>query len=381
MSKNLKPEELQNFLNQNEIPKIKGKPKTFLGIAKQPHYENVLSNIYAFFFNVFEEHGFKDLFIKSLLELIQNSKLNKENITLTDFDIITEFYTIGEGRIDLLLSNDKQAIIIENKVYHYLDNDLDDYWNSVQSTNKVGVILSLHHISRSNYSEYENASNYINITHIELLECIKKNIGTYLLQASEKYTVFLKDFIQNMKNLSSTIMNEKEIDFYFNNQQKIRETKVFSEGVENHVKAEIEKAGNILNGVVLSSPRANSNMNSRIRCFVSQKNKNLMITVGFDYLLTGENKLYLIVELQNEALVNREKYKQIDFSEDELQISFSENFRTTNYNWSHFAIKEYILLAKDIHQLSSFIMRKLEEDHLLSIFKKIERILDNSEVK
>ena len=43
---------LQHFINQNDIPIIKGKPKTFLGIAKQPHYENVLSNIYAFYFDV-----------------------------------------------------------------------------------------------------------------------------------------------------------------------------------------------------------------------------------------------------------------------------------------------------------------------------------------
>jgi hypothetical protein len=54
-------EQLQTFLNQNEIPKIKGKQKTFLGIAKQPHYENVISNIYAFYFNVNEVHKFKSL--------------------------------------------------------------------------------------------------------------------------------------------------------------------------------------------------------------------------------------------------------------------------------------------------------------------------------
>ena len=52
-------EQLQTFLNQNEIPRIKRKPKTFLGIAKQPHYENVLSNVYAFYFNIEENHLFR----------------------------------------------------------------------------------------------------------------------------------------------------------------------------------------------------------------------------------------------------------------------------------------------------------------------------------
>ena len=36
--------ELEAFLQKVAIPKIKASPKTFLGIAKQPHYENVLSN-------------------------------------------------------------------------------------------------------------------------------------------------------------------------------------------------------------------------------------------------------------------------------------------------------------------------------------------------
>lgn len=377
---NLVLSNIQNFLNQNKIPKIKGKPKTFLGIAKQPHYENVVSNIYAFFFNIYEVHNFKDLFIKSLLELIKQSKLGntKKNLidTFSNFDIFTESLTIKKGRIDLLLTSPENAIIIENKVYHHLDNDLDDYWDSVENKNKVGIILSLKYISKSNYSEFENASNYICITHKKLLLQVQKNIDSYLDEANDKYIVFLKDFIQNMMNLSTTLMNEKEIEFYYDSQQKIRDAKAFFENVESHVKAEIEIAGNNLNGVNLNSPRANSNMSNRIRCFVSQKNKDLMFTIGFDYLLTGENKLFLIVEIQNEALKNREKFRKINFTQDELKVCFSDNFKTTKHNWTHFALKEYILEAKNLHKLSDFILDKLESDNFISVFKKLEDFLE-----
>ena len=57
---------LKQFLSEAQIPEIKTKPKTFQGIAQQPHFENVISNIYGFFFNVEEEHDLKDLFINSL---------------------------------------------------------------------------------------------------------------------------------------------------------------------------------------------------------------------------------------------------------------------------------------------------------------------------
>jgi len=123
---------LEDFLDHNVIPKIKRRPKTFLGIAKQPHYENVMSNIYAFYFKVEEVHGMHDLFITSLLEIINESKLGsiKKVNEISDFEVETEVSTKKGGRIDLLLSSQNHAIIIENKVLHNLKNDLEDYLTS-----------------------------------------------------------------------------------------------------------------------------------------------------------------------------------------------------------------------------------------------------------
>ena len=98
---------LQEFLDTAEIPVIEPKPLTFLEIAKQPHYENVLSNIYAFFFDVNAEHGFKELFISTLVAL----RMKKLGLTSSkfegfyDFNIETEYFTKKRGRIDILLHN------------------------------------------------------------------------------------------------------------------------------------------------------------------------------------------------------------------------------------------------------------------------------------
>ncbi len=128
-----KLQELKSFLDNNTIPKPKKRPKTFLGIAKQPHYENVLSNIYSFFFNVNEVHKMEDLFIKSLLEVALEKGVSKDFSSFYDFNCATEVGTTKGGRIDLLWSNGRQSIIIENKVYHHLNNDLEDYWKSTRT--------------------------------------------------------------------------------------------------------------------------------------------------------------------------------------------------------------------------------------------------------
>lgn len=364
--------QLEEFINQNDIPTIKKTPKTFLSIAKQPHYENVLSNWYAFYFDVNEEHQMGDLFISSLITLINNSSLPKDEDLFENFegfDVTTEFGTENQKRIDILLQNNTQAIIIENKVYHHLNNDLDEYYNEIDVPEKIGIVLSLYPISDIQHP------NFINITHSKFLQTVMSNLGNYVLNAKDKYVIFLKDFFQNILNISTTIMEQEKLKFYFDNKAKINQLVGFNNAIKKHVKAEVEKAGRILEGVELYSGRKNSDMDRRYRYYVSKNNRNLLFVVIFNKLFREESTIQLIVELKNETLKDREQYRNINFSDKELSISFTNNFTKTNYNWAHFAIKEYKIGSEEISKLSSFILQKLEDDGLMSIFKKLESYL------
>lgn len=384
-------EQLQTFLNKNEIPKIKGKPKTFLGIAKQPHYENVLSNIYAFYFNVNEVHKLKDLFVTSLLACIK-TKLEEQNIEkealqcFYDFDVETEFSTNKGGRIDILLSNSEQAIIIENKVYHHIkNNDLDDYWYSVKimpndNNNKVGVVLSLHPIAQSVYNGFENSKHYINITHLELLEEVMSNSGNYVMQASEKYFTFLKDFYQNIINMSKPVMEQKELEFYFKNQKEINQLASFKFSVRDHIANEIEKAGHTLgdseDNMKLHIPKASSTLNKRVRYFKSPNNENLMIAVVFDEMLTKKKELYLIVEFTHSLLKNRERYEAIEFDDEEKLVLAKDFYSNTNNRWAHFASRPFHVDDNLLKDISGFVLKQLEDSKLLSIYKKLNQFLE-----
>ncbi|MGJ8734691.1 MAG: PD-(D/E)XK nuclease family protein [Cellulophaga sp.] len=370
-------EHLQTFLNQNDIPKIKGKPKTFLGIAKQPHYENVLSNIYAFYFNVNEEHQLNDLFVTSLLDCIKESKLASAKETLQtfyDFDVETEFTTLKGGRIDLLLSNKEQAIIIENKVYHHLNNNLKDYWESIKvlDNNKIGVVLSLHPISNIKHSDF------INITHLQLLNKAMHKLGKYLLNANDKYVVFLKDFYQNTINLSHPFMEKDTIDFYLKNQSRINDIFILKASFKKHIASELVKAGQTLENLNPLEPNNNSHQNGRLVYYISPKNANLFFTILYEDLLKEGKTIIIKIEFQGVLLNNRGVYKKdIDFTQEE-EANYAEHFETTNLNFAHFMQKEYELSNHDITNLSSFIQERLEDDHLLSAFRKIELFLASS---
>ena len=57
---------LEEFTKIGVLPKRK---ETFMTISGYPHYENVVSNILKFFFED-NEHGMKNLWVRSLLETV-----------------------------------------------------------------------------------------------------------------------------------------------------------------------------------------------------------------------------------------------------------------------------------------------------------------------
>ncbi len=128
----------------NTIPKTKRK-RTFMEISGYPHYENVCSNILQFFLNPTNEHELYDLVLISLSKLAQiglYTEYYQGNISVQ-----REVETINGGRLDLLIITKNYVIGIENKVFHFLDNDLKDYEDTIKAyctEDKIPINIILH---------------------------------------------------------------------------------------------------------------------------------------------------------------------------------------------------------------------------------------------
>jgi hypothetical protein len=364
---NYRLEELRNFLLETDIPKVTERPLTFLGISKQPHYENVWSNIYAFFFDIKAEHNLKDLFIQSLLELI-NKNTGERFHFKSLFEINREYPTNNNGRIDILLSNEKEAIIIENKVYHNLDNDLQDYWNSVEQEKKQGVILSLRKMNKSQI----NHSKFIGISHLDFLECVINNLPKYFSNVNEKYMIFLKDFYQNIINITKP-MDKKIINFFYENQEKINRIKAVRDDYIRYIISEVEQARLGINEELQSY----ANRNEEFRYYLCPNEGNLMITIYFADLFTEKKELLLIVEIQNELLEQKEKIKNIEFNDKEKPY-IKEDFYKSNGSWAHFAFEIVKPTDEDLLKLGGFISNTINNSTILDIYRKLKKVLVNN---
>lgn len=230
-------QDFEELVEWEELNKpIEKKEPTLFEIAGFPHFENVISNFYSYYFDITQSHGFDNLFITSLLNLIAKKSGKVFSFNIKAFNAYREVRTQKGGFIDILLTEGDTgedykpkekygaAIIIENKVNANVYNDLADYYNSVNSTNKIGVVLSIKPYASPN-------KEFISITHNELISEVTSQAISYLLNASEKQIAIFKDFIKNLQSYSQNqqmkLEMDKHVEFFFTNGTKV--TQLFKE--------------------------------------------------------------------------------------------------------------------------------------------------------
>jgi hypothetical protein len=208
-------EQYLELLNEFEsLPKEMSSASIF-DIAGYPHYENVASNILAFFLNPNNEHDLGQLMLSSLLNLAAANETNQSNVQVS-----REAYTINGGRIDILIETDNQLIGIENKIYHYLANDLEDYGKSLDKwaqPNQLTVVKIILGIRKD-----QESFDFICITYEELFSKVKERLGSYASTSSQKWLLYLIDFMSTIEKLKGDNMKFNENDkFFIKNEDRV----------------------------------------------------------------------------------------------------------------------------------------------------------------
>jgi len=239
--------ELQNSyksLLDAALPSVEIPDPTFFNISGSPHYEDVISNWYAFFLDTSNPHDLKTLFITSLMECYVEKSGTSSLVFAIENTKVQRERMVGLKRIDLLVYDEaivtekttaekdatvyRSAFIIENKINATLYNDLGLYYNGIAADNKYGIVLSIIPITTGH-------ADFVNIMHQQLMERVTANIGKYMVKANAKYLILLKDFIQQIQSFTKTVNMKDTIDFYFENALKINSLIKLKEDAVNYI--------------------------------------------------------------------------------------------------------------------------------------------------
>lgn len=208
--------ELEDFLRTASWPPALEWRPTFFSIAGFPHYENVLSNVYQFFFNTASPHGLGTLCTEALLDVVGEAKKRSDcpwkRPDLRRVNALRELQT-SSGRLDLLLHNGQEkadwtststTLLIENKVYHGLFNDLGEYYKFVAegttATSITGIVLGL----KREVVPAQWQDDWIAVTHLEWGLAVEKRLGALVYRAEPRYVTLLLELIENIKRMSNS---------------------------------------------------------------------------------------------------------------------------------------------------------------------------------
>ena len=213
--------ELQDLLDAFDELNIKEREgPSFMEIAKFPHWENVWSNILAFYMDPNEVHTLYDLVLKSIL---QAAKISESTTGIGKVLVRTEESTETKKRIDIVVEADRFVLGIENKVNAPLYNKLSDYSTKLDQLAKSGNVTNVYKIVLSKNLTKPTAG-FVSVRYVDLIRCIKNNIGDYLEYANSNYLLFLLDFIKNIQKQIDTggMGDNKEVtDFILKNAESV----------------------------------------------------------------------------------------------------------------------------------------------------------------
>ena len=183
-----------------------------MDVAGFPSRENVCSNILAFYLNPAEEHGMGDLLLTSLFRMCG---LKKEEFPPTEqVRIQREYGTDERKRIDLVISHPDFTIGIENKIYHWLANDLEHYAGQLTqltagSHEPHKIVLGLHPIPGL------LSGGFHSHTYRDFWTHVRKGLGPRINSANPKWLTHLIDFMANTENLTGSTFEIKPTDRFF----------------------------------------------------------------------------------------------------------------------------------------------------------------------
>lgn len=211
-------DEIQNLINRfRAFPDIKRKP-SFLEIAGFPHRETVWRNIFAFFFDPTECHGFKDLFLRSFFDAL--GKQDQDTGNFGSMEVSTECETEKGNRLDLLIRCHEFTIGIEMKVNAPLDNDLDDYGKLIAPKKPTGKAFKVV-LSNTACKPY---ADFVNLLYADLIPAIKQQLDNYVSAADPEYTPFLINFLNHITSYiggNAMSIDPKQLQFMLANRVEI----------------------------------------------------------------------------------------------------------------------------------------------------------------
>lgn len=358
-------EDMQRQITELFKYSVSDRPKftpDFFSISEYSHYEDVLSNWYAFFFSTKGEHGFGRLGVQALLDLIQ---VKAPGSLISGFmehnvDCRREVKTKKGNYIDIVLYTEEinintfeEAILIENKVHHIVNNNLKDYYDSIKTTSreqKGAVLMTLWPYLKP------LPEGYVNITHSQFMRHVLQLLPQYWQGCNEKYLIYLKDIEQNIQRLTSEMQMNTNIRFYVENTRQFHAMQQVAKEAADFVYGQIKQAAAKLE-------LGYSGTVEDYRHIWQEGIKHIYYTVLLHDFFQDGKTIHVVIELwDKKALGLMDAYNAVCEKIESEQHVNRKPVYDGKANYRYYAWATYTFTPDQIENLSEILATGIKED-------------------
>ena len=359
-------EQLQTFINQTRIPTIK-QQIGFLELIKKAHNETINSNIYAHFLSC-KFNAIQHAFLDALTSIIKEK--TSKDFSFPVLDVTTELPTIN-GRIDIVIQDlvSLNTILIENKIYHILDNDLKEYWKffKINEDKKVGVLLTLN----PHPIDPDVKGKFINITHWKWISRVKETLNINNVK-DEAYKIYVTDFINTIENISKTYTMNASAKFFFEHATKVNKVKdTLTEG-HNFLNSQYE-----LIAAKLGLQTHGNDINWR-NIWDEDNILDTFLTIDAQDLISGKQPKYkIILELYRD---DRQHVPDLT-TKFENHPQFKDKSRGKTHGlYIHLLVKEYDIAINDLGRFADIVVNHIKNDFNEIFIEVIEYLYPEKDI-
>jgi hypothetical protein len=173
------------------------------------------------------------LVLRALFDSINGENYSREfDLNAGNIEVIREFTTPRNKRIDLLIKSNEFVVVVENKIFHGVENDLEHYEEvAIAQALQIGPVTEVFCVLLVLFEDKEiiqgrrvNGTNFFVMSYPYLFDKIRRLIGEYVSDGNLKHMAMLTDFIQTMENIKSgTVENQRLSQFFQQNYDSVAE--------------------------------------------------------------------------------------------------------------------------------------------------------------
>lgn len=221
-------EELLTHLKS--LPVAEKSETNIFSVGARGHYENPVSDLLAFFIDPDAPHGLNTLVLGALLECLP-AHVDASLLSPPAREVMTQKGT----RIDLLLESKEWAMVLENKIWHQLNNPFNDYSGYLEQKHPDKkpflVVLSPEGLAPAGWT---------GISYSMFISVLSPGLGMACITSPlNKWQVLLREFILHLEALmgKNTIAAETET-FVLENLRNIQEAVLLKNAVVKSLQEE-----------------------------------------------------------------------------------------------------------------------------------------------